>query len=102
MEDFQEIDARQAKNIINQDDAIVIDIRDLASFTEGHIPGAKQLTQEGIDSFVKETDKSTPLIFCCYHGFSSQQAAAYFVQQGFQNVYSLKGGFEGWLNEYPS
>ncbi|MCA9405307.1 MAG: thiosulfate sulfurtransferase GlpE [Candidatus Omnitrophica bacterium] len=102
MENFQEIDAHEAKNIIDRDNAIVVDIRDPASFTEGHIPGARQLTQEDIDSFVNETDKSAPLIFCCYHGFSSQQAAAYFVQQGFENVYSLKGGFEAWLSEYPS
>ncbi|CRR54182.1 Thiosulfate sulfurtransferase GlpE [Pseudomonas aeruginosa] len=38
----------------------------------------------------------------CYHGNSSQSAAAYFIQQGFSDVYSLDGGFELWRSVYPA
>jgi thiosulfate sulfurtransferase len=38
----------------------------------------------------------------CYHGNSSQSAAAYLVSQGFSEVYSLDGGFELWRTTYPT
>ncbi|MCV6069119.1 sulfurtransferase, partial [Escherichia coli] len=31
-----------------------------------------------------------------YHGISSQGAAQYLVNQGFEQVYSVDGGFEAW------
>ena len=37
----------------------------------------------------------------CYHGNSSQSAAAYLVGQGFSEVYSVDGGFELWRATYP-
>ena len=40
-------------------------------------------------------------IVTCYHGNSSQSAAAYLVSQGFTDVYSLDGGFELWHARYP-
>ena len=47
-------------------------------------------------AFVSESDKDIPLIVCCYHGISSQGAAAYFAEQGFREVYSLNGGYDAW------
>jgi len=38
----------------------------------------------------------------CYHGNSSQSAAAYLISQGFSDVYSLDGGFELWRGTYPT
>ncbi|NKQ13210.1 thiosulfate sulfurtransferase, partial [Pseudomonas sp. SST3] len=32
---------------------------------------------------------------------SSQSAAAYLINQGFSDVYSLDGGFELWRQTYP-
>lgn len=74
----------------------VIDIRDPQSFASGHIEGAIQLHDGNVEAFLAETPKETPLIVCCYHGISSQQAAAYFSQQGFTQAYSLDGGYEAW------
>jgi thiosulfate sulfurtransferase len=43
----------------------------------------------------------TPVIVCCYHGISSQQAAQFLIHQGFEEVYSLDGGFEAWRKDQP-
>jgi thiosulfate sulfurtransferase len=32
----------------------------------------------------------------CYHGNMSQSAAAYFGEQGFEEAYSMDGGFSDW------
>ncbi len=47
--------------------------------------------------------KDTPLAFLCHHGGRSAQAAMYFAQQGFGNLYNVVGGIDAWsLNVDPS
>ena len=40
--------------------------------------------------------KDTPLAFLCHHCGRSAQAASYFAQQGFTDVYNVTGGIELW------
>jgi len=74
----------------------LIDIRDRQSFEQGHIAGAIHIDNGNVDDFLMRTDKSLPLVVCCYHGNSSQGAADYFQQQGFHQSFSLDGGYEYW------
>ncbi len=43
--------------------------------------------------------RDTPLVFHCHHGGRSQQAAEYFLDQGFTRVANLRGGIEAWSLE---
>ena len=43
--------------------------------------------------------RDTPLVFHCHHGGRSQQAAEYFLDQGFTRVANLRGGIEAWSRE---
>jgi len=80
---------------------VIVDIRDNHSFQQGHINGARQLTNESLAEFLRTTDPDATTIVCCYHGHSSQQAAEYLVSQDFTDVYSLDGGFTEWQQLYP-
>ena len=40
--------------------------------------------------------KDTPLAFLCHHGGRSAQAAIYFAQQGFGDLYKVVGGIDAW------
>ncbi len=80
---------------------VVVDIRDAASFQQGHIPNAIHLTNETLADFLREADPDAPVVVCCYHGHSSQQAAQYLVSQDFTQVYSLDGGFSQWQLQHP-
>ncbi|MGB0964544.1 MAG: thiosulfate sulfurtransferase GlpE [Litorivicinus sp.] len=82
-------------------DAQVLDIRDAQSYSAGHIPGAQAVTQENSAQLLTQLDKTKPVVVCCYHGNSSQSAAAYLAEQGFSEVYSLDGGFEQWRMQHP-
>ena len=94
---FKRISVQQSADIIvNNTESNIVDTRDLASFQAGHIPNAITLNNDIIKSFVSNSDKAVPLLVCCYHGNSSQQAAAFFAEQGFSEVYSIDGGFEEW------
>lgn len=43
--------------------------------------------------------KDAPLAFLCHHGGRSAQAAMYFTQQGFSDLYNVVGGIDAWSLE---
>lgn len=101
MSTFRHITPSDTQTMLQSRQINIIDIRDAASFTHGHIDRAQRVDNSNLPNFLEQTDKELPLIVCCYHGISSQSAAQFFVEQGFSEVYSLDGGFEGWKAEFP-
>lgn len=100
MSEFERIGLEPARQLLEQG-AAVVDIRDPHSFASGHITGALHLDNNSLPDFVTAADREQALIVCCYHGNSSQQAAAYFADLGFARVYSLDGGYALWQQQYP-
>lgn len=100
MTEFKRISPQDAQ-ALREKGAVVVDIRDPQVYAELHISGAKHLDNHSIYDFIRAADLDAPLIVACYHGNSSQSAAAYLVSQGFSDVYSLDGGFELWRATYP-
>ncbi len=98
---FKTLQAEQAKELLAADQATFVDIRDPQSFQQSHIKGATRLDNDNLSEFIAGQDKARPLVVCCYHGMSSQNAAQFLVEQGFQEVYSLEGGFEFWRSCQP-
>lgn len=101
MSEFQRIPPTQAQ-ALREHGAVVVDIRDPQSYAAGHITGARHLDNHSLHDFIAQADLDQPLIVACYHGNSSQGAAAYLVSQGFSQVYSLDGGYELWHSTYPA
>lgn len=100
MEQFQHITPEQTKERLDKGDVKVVDIRDDQSFELGHIPNSFHLSNGSISQFMQENTFDTPVVVCCYHGISSQQAAQYLLHQGYEEVYSMDGGFEAWRANY--
>ncbi len=50
---------------------------------------------------MRDNDFDTPVMVMCYHGNSSKGAAQYLLQQGYDVVYSIDGGFEAWQRQFP-
>lgn len=98
METFTEITPEQAWEMLNgEENAVLLDIRDLPRFTYSHPQGAFHLTNQSYGKFLDEYDYEDPIIVSCYHGISSRNTAQFLVEQGFERVYSVKGGFDGWV-----
>lgn len=98
---FTRLNPNDAKTIIDQGNSHILDIRDTLSYKSGHINNAIHIDNQSIGHFIEKTDSESPIIVCCYHGNSSQNAAHYLSEQGFSNVYSLDGGYEQWKVMYP-
>lgn len=97
--EFKRIDVQDARALLDaapENGLQVVDIRDEQSFANGHISSALHLDNNSVQSFVENADTSKPLLVYCYHGNTSQSAAAYFGEQGFEEAYSMDGGFSDW------
>lgn len=100
MSEFKRIPPQQAQALREQG-AVLVDVRDPQTFESGHIPDSLHLDTHSVAGFIANADLDKPLVVVCYHGNSSQGAAAYLAGQGFSEVYSMDGGFELWRTTYP-
>jgi thiosulfate sulfurtransferase len=92
---FQNISIEQAKHLLAEG-ATIVDIRDPASYASGHIEGAIHLSNDNLSDFIRDSDLDKPLLVYCYHGHSSQNAAQFLAEQGFDEAYSVLGGYTEW------
>ena len=98
---FKHINVNELQAVLADKSHVVVDIRDAGSFASGRITDATHLTNESLGDFIREADPDAPVVVCCYHGISSQQAAQFLVSQDFTDVYSLDGGFTEWQSQFP-
>ncbi|MGO4999616.1 thiosulfate sulfurtransferase GlpE [Oceanisphaera sp. W20_SRM_FM3] len=101
MEQFAHISVDEAQSLLAQGQARLVDTRDPQSFALARVASSYHLTNDTLVAFTNEVDYETPIIVMCYHGVSSQGAAQYLIEQGFEEVYSLDGGFEAWRRTQP-
>jgi thiosulfate sulfurtransferase len=101
MQQFNTITVSEAHARLQQDDAVLVDIRDAQNFHAAHARNAIHLTDAALNDFMQQVDFEQPIFVMCYHGISSQGAAQYLVNQGFEHTYSIDGGFEAWQRDYP-
>ncbi|MFD0965727.1 thiosulfate sulfurtransferase GlpE [Seminibacterium arietis] len=103
MTSFSEITARQAWKMQIEKNAILVDIRDSTQFNLSHPKNAFHLTNQSYNTFQQQCDYDRPVIVVCYHGVSSLNTAAFLIEQGYERVYSLIGGFDSWVkNNLPT
>ena len=97
--EFKRIGVQEARVLLDaapENGLQIIDIRDEQSYANGHISSALHLDNSSVQPFIENADTSKPLLVYCYHGNMSQSAAAYFGEQGFEESYSMDGGFSDW------
>lgn len=92
------VDTLGATQMINREDALVLDVREAAEYARGHILGAKSVPLGELGRRVAELErhKSKPLILCCETGNRSGNALAVLRRHGFEKVHNLSGGFGAW------
>ncbi|MFT6390486.1 MAG: thiosulfate sulfurtransferase [Cellvibrionaceae bacterium] len=99
MTKFKDINIEAAKNLIQKKSVALADIRDLDSYNTSHIEGAIHVTNDNLQDFIQNSNLDQPLIVYCFHGHSSQPAAQFLLEQGFEETYSLIGGYTLWVSE---
>ncbi|HEY5636433.1 MAG TPA: rhodanese-like domain-containing protein [Burkholderiales bacterium] len=93
-----QVDTLQATQMINRQDAVLVDVRELAEWTQGRVLGARHVPAGQIEARAAEISKKKdrPVIVYCESGNRSSGAAATLRKHGYTSVYNLSGGFAGW------
>ena len=98
---YQQISQKEAKDMMDTQDVIVLDVREQYEFDAGHIPGAVLLpvgtiTKDTAAAVIPKLD-SVVLVYC-RSGNRSKTASKALVDLGYTNVYEF-GGINTWPYE---
>lgn len=100
MKTFKTVSAVEAAQLIEGGNPMILDCRELKDYRAGHIDNAMHVHEQLRDSLLKKGDKARSLLIYCYYGHASEHLAEMFGDFGFQQVYSLAGGFAGWKEHH--
>jgi rhodanese-related sulfurtransferase len=95
----KEIDASQLARWVDESGhkMRVIDVRQMEEIRTGTVPKAEALPLHTLPVKMHDLSKDEKLVMVCRSGARSAQACMFLQQQGFSNVYNLRGGMMGWM-----
>jgi rhodanese-related sulfurtransferase len=88
----------QATLLINQQNALVLDVREAAEYEKGHMLNARNIAFRELDGRAAEIEKhkAKPVIVVGDDDNRSGRAATALRKQGFEQVFTLSGGIGAW------
>jgi UPF0176 protein len=92
------VNAQELNNLINNDDVIMVDMRNHYEYEVGHFVNALEIPSDtfreqlpmAVDMLQGKEDKN--IIMYCTGGIRCEKASAYLLHKGFKNVFHLEGG----------
>ena len=97
-QNFENTDVQGFSELVADSNVVVLDVRTVAEFTEGHIEGAI-LIDQGQSDFVEKAKATLPIekkiAIYCRSGRRSANAAGKLADIGYKCV-NLKGGIIAW------
>ena len=98
---YQQITQEEAKEMMDTQEVIILDVREQDEYDSGHIPGAVLLPVGSIDedtaAEVIPEKESTVLVYC-RSGNRSKTASSVLAALGYTNIYEF-GGINPWPYE---
>jgi sulfur-carrier protein adenylyltransferase/sulfurtransferase len=96
--EISEADATHARELIDEREPVIVDVREQEEWDEGHIPGAVHIPRGHLESRIERAapDPSRPVLVYCSAGNRSAFAAKTLGELGYDEVTSLAGGFTDW------
>lgn len=93
-----DLDTLEATRLINQKDALLLDVRENHEYEAGHLPNSRHIPLGKLKDRLGEIDKyrQKPVLVYCRSGQRSASACAKLRKQGFEQVFNLKGGILAW------
>ena len=90
-----EIDVATARERL-ENGAVLIDVREPGEFAQFHALGARSVPQYELADRVAEIPQDREVLVICAGGVRSYKAASFLKQAGYDNVFSVAGGSNGW------
>lgn len=95
---IKEVDTLGAMNLINRQNALVLDVREQSEYDSGRIINSRLISLGKLKERIGELEKyrERPVVVVCRSGARSASATALLNKQGFAQVYTLTGGVLAW------
>lgn len=92
------ISVNEATLLINRQDALILDVRETAEWSAGHIPNSRHIALGHLEKRLSEIEKhkDKPVIVICASGNRSGTGCRLLRKAGFQQVNNLAGGIGAW------
>jgi rhodanese-related sulfurtransferase len=88
---------QQAWELISKEEVEVVDVRELAEWEQGHVPGARLIPLSQLRASPRKSLPEAGILFVCAGGVRSQTAARIASDHGISRVYSVIGGTASWI-----
>lgn len=99
---FERIDAKTAKQMIENGGVVVVDVREPVEWSQGHIAEAVHIPLGTLMNRPRELLQQDGIIFVCSEGVRSAVACEVAAAIGRKQLYNLEGGTGAWLKQgYP-
>ena len=97
---IKEIDVHQLKQRMEDDDTLVIDIREFDEYAQGTIAGSHYIPRGFLELRIENLApiRDTPIALYCAGGVRSVLGARSLEEMGYTDVVSVAGGFGAWKN----
>ena len=98
---YQQISQEEAKQRMDEQDVIILDVREVDEYDSGHIPGAVLLPLGTIDKDSAAAvipDKDSVVLVYCRSGNRSKQASSILAELGYTGIFEF-GGINTWPYE---
>jgi len=97
MSGVREVGTLEATQLINHQNAVVLDVREDSEFYAGHVPHSLHVLLGQLAKRAElEKYKNRPVIAICRSGMRSGRACSVLRKNGFEQVYNLAGGISAW------
>jgi rhodanese-related sulfurtransferase len=93
-----DITPEQARRLIDESGAQLIDVREDYEWEAGHIEAARHIELERLASRASTIDKDRPVVFQCRSGSRSAMATQAFRAAGY-DAFNMEGGITRWAGE---
>jgi rhodanese-related sulfurtransferase len=95
-----EISPAQAAELLQEQKARLIDVREPWEFETARIEGSMLMPMGDVSSRAhQELDPDERLVVLCHHGVRSMNVAVWLRNQGFEKAQSIRGGIDAWAAE---
>jgi hydroxyacylglutathione hydrolase len=85
-----------AHRVQHEPDLIVVDVREPAEWSEGHVPGARHIPMRQVVTRIEEIPRDRRVALTCAGGARSSLVGSALLARGFTDLLNVWGGTNGW------
>ncbi|MBE9224355.1 rhodanese-like domain-containing protein [Phormidium sp. LEGE 05292] len=91
---IQQLD--KLKSIVNNKNALLVDVREPSEFNSGHIPGAINIPLRTLTQNLDKIPQNRPVILYCTTGYRTAMGVMSLKMLGYHNVSGFPPSIQGW------